>query len=351
MPAKELDRRERRILQAVVSEYLEHGDAVSSRQVTARHPIGVSPATVRGVMADLEHIGLLEQRHTSAGRVPTPAGLRIFIDTLLRVRDLSPDNQAEIRQYLRAGASGQPGEVMARASTLLSQLTHHAAVVTTPALDEQRIAHLEFVMLRGDKVLCVVVTTDGRIENRLLAVDVAQLPLLERAQAHLARLACGLTFAEMRQRVLGELGALSDQYEHAVALQLGAQVSDVFASEHAGVVVSGQSNLLSAALTDAGQPAHAVARVHELLQALEDKRSVLALLDKARHSPQLQVYLGADTAHHAFVDASVVAIPYGAPGRALGALAVIGPTHMNYGKVISVVDFTAEVLSEILTEA
>lgn len=350
MASRELDKRERRILQAVVSEYLENGDAVSSRQVTTRHPLGVSPATVRGVMADLEQLGLLEQKHTSGGRVPTATGLRCFIDTMLRVKGVSAEQASEIRDYLRPSRGAQPSDVVGRASSLLSQLTRHAAVVTMPTLDDQRIAHLEFVPLRGANVLCVVVTTDGRIENRLLTVEPEQLSRLERAQAYLAKLAKGATMAEMRQRLLGELGALKHQYDQVAALQLGEQVSSLFAEPNAHLVVSGQANLLAGALGQDGAPGQSVAHVTSLLAALEDKHSMLDLLDKARTSPQLQVFLGAESAHGAFAEASVVAIPYGVGTQTLGALAVIGPTHMNYGKVISMVDFTADVLTEFLTE-
>src|SRR5215467_4267121 len=165
----DLSRRAQKILHAVVTEYLQGGDAVGSRTVTRRHDLGLSPATVRNVMADLEELGLLEQRHTSAGRVPTATGLRFFIDSLLKVRGLTPREKDEIRERVIAPS---PEEVVARASRLLSDLTHHAAVIVAPDPDSQRLERIEFIPLRDGKLIAVLVTTDGRIENRLVLDDV-----------------------------------------------------------------------------------------------------------------------------------------------------------------------------------
>src|SRR5690349_18552395 len=164
----ELNRRARKILQAVVSEYLSSGDAVGSRTVTRRHDIGLSPATVRNVMSDLEDMGLLEQRHTSAGRVPTDRGLRFFIDSLLKVRGLSPVDKDAIRGRL---VGGSRDEVLGNASRLLSEITQHAAVIIAPDPSQLRFDHLEFLPLRSGKVICILVTSDGRIENKLLSIE------------------------------------------------------------------------------------------------------------------------------------------------------------------------------------
>src|SRR5258705_2849101 len=168
MSSTELSRRARKILHAVVTEYLQGGDAVGPRTIPRRHDLGLSPATVRNVMADLEELGLLEQRHTSAGRVPTESGLRFFIDALLKVRGLTPKEKEEIRARVVAET---PDEVFQRASRLLSDLTQHAAVIIAPDPGLQRFGHIEFAPLRGGKLLAILVTADGRIENLLLAID------------------------------------------------------------------------------------------------------------------------------------------------------------------------------------
>src|ERR1043166_3161618 len=190
MSSSELSRRAQKILHAVVTEYLQAGDPVGSRTVTRRHDLKLSPATVRNVMADLEELGLLEQRHSSAGRVPTPSGLRFFINELLKVRGLTPREKDEVRQ---------------RASRLLSDLTQHASVIITPDPDHQRLGHIEFVPLRDGKLIAVLVTTDGSIENRLIVDDVDPRRL-ESIHNYLNQLLKGMTLDEARERVTRELG-------------------------------------------------------------------------------------------------------------------------------------------------
>src|SRR5437868_3326003 len=177
-------------------EYLQGGDAVGSRTVTRRHDLGVSPATVRNVMADLEDMGLLAQRHTSAGRVPTASGLRFFIDSLLKVRSVSPRERDEIRERVTAPT---PDEVVQKASRLLSDLTQHASVIITPDPDHQRLGHIEFVPLRDGKLIAVLLTTDGSIENRLIVDDVDPRRL-EAIHNYLNQLLKGMTLDEVRER-------------------------------------------------------------------------------------------------------------------------------------------------------
>ena len=341
MAGNELSRRAQKILQAVVTEYLQGGDAVGSRTVTRRHDLGLSPATVRNVMADLEEMGLLEQRHTSAGRVPTTSGLRLYLDSLLKVRGLNPREKDEIRERLIAGS---PDEVMQRASRMLSDLTHHAAVILAPDPDQQRLERIEFIPLRDGKLIAVLVTTDGRIENRLLLEEI-DLSRLDRIHNYLNELLSGMTIDEVRDRVIRELGEDKNQYHEAVAtaLRLGHAV---FAAQPKAqdVVVAGQANLVDA--SDDTKPD----RIRELLRTLEDKETLVRLLDRTRQAEGLQVFLGAETAMQALSASSVVAMPYGPDEQPIGALAVIGPMRMNYGKVMSVVDYTADTVSQLLAE-
>jgi len=346
MPQPDLSRRARKILQAVVSEYLHSGDAVGSRTVTRRHEIGLSPATVRNVMADLEELGLLEQRHTSAGRVPTEQGLRFFIQSLLKVRGLSPKEKDDIRARV-AGPS--PDDVVQNASRLLSELTQHAAIIIAPDQTVSRMSHIEFVPIRAGKLLAVLVGTDGRVENRVITTtDVVDLARLDRIHNYLSTLLAGLTLDEARARVERELGDEKHTYDGEVsaALRLGAQA---FASEPprpADVVVSGQANLFDPRSQEPGY----LDRMRQLLRTLEDKEVLLQLLDRTRTADGIQVFLGAETSHAALSDSSVVAVSYGPEEHAVGAIAVIGPMRMNYGKVMSVVDFTADLLTRMLSE-
>jgi heat-inducible transcriptional repressor len=337
--AGDLSRRAQKILHAVVTEYLSVGDAVGSRTVTRRHDLGLSPATVRNVMADLEELGLLEQRHTSAGRVPTTSGLRFFIDSLLKVRGLTPREREEIRERVTAPS---PDEVMQRASRLLSDLTHHAAVILAPDPDEARLERIEFLPLRDGKLIAVLVTTDGRIENRLVIDDVDS-SRLERIHNYLNQLLAGMTLDEVRDRVIRELGEDKHRYDEAVtsALRLGHAVFVKAPERSAEVVIAGQANLL-----DDVQPE----QIRDLLRTLEDKETLIRLLDRTRTADGLQVFLGTETAMQALSGSSIVAASYGPEEQPIGALAVIGPMRMNYGKVMSVVDFTADTVSQLLAD-
>lgn len=349
MSATELSRRARKILQAVVSEYLHSGEAVGSRTVTRRHDIGLSPATVRNVMSDLEEMGLLEQRHTSAGRVPTESGLRFFIQSLLKVRGLTPREKDEIRQRLTAPSSD---EVLQQASRLLSEITQHAAVIVAPDPAKARFSHVEFVPMRDGKLLAVLVTVDGRIENRVIhspgtaTIDAARL---DRIHNYLNGLLSGLTLDEVRARVQRELGDDKHRYDElvATALRLGEQAFAGAEPRTADVVISGQANLVDP--ETAGDRVR-LDRMRELLRALEDRALLVQLLDRTKTAEGIQVFLGAETAHAALAESSVVAVPYGADERPIGAIAVIGPMRMNYGKVMSVVDFTADLLGHMLGE-
>jgi heat-inducible transcriptional repressor len=339
MSGGDLSRRAQKILHAVVTEYLQGGDAVGSRTVTRRHDLGLSPATVRNVMADLEELGLLEQRHTSAGRVPTATGLRFFIDSLLKVRGLTPREKDEIRERVIAPS---PEEVVQRASRLLSDLTHHAAVILAPDPAHQRLDRIEFVPLRDGKLIAVLVTTDGRIENRLV-VDEVDAGRLDRIHNYLNQLLSGMTLEEVRERVVRELGDDKNRYDVAVAtaLRLGHAVFVEAPERAVAVHVAGQANLLDDAQPD---------RIRDLLRALEDKETLVRLLDRTRGADGIQVFLGAETAMQALQGSSVVAMSYGPEEQPIGALAVIGPMRMNYGKVMSVVDFTADTVSQLLAE-
>lgn len=347
----ELSRRAQKILQAVVSEYLQSGDAVGSRTVTRRHGIALSPATVRNVMADLEELGLLEQPHTSAGRVPTGSGLRFFIDSLLTLRGLSPREKEQIRQCYFADDIDfhQVNDVLVRTSRMLSDMTRHASIVLAPDPSRQKLSHIEFRRLRGNKFLCILVTSDGQIQNRLVQADFEiEDHRLSRIHNYLDELLGGLTLDEVKARILEQMKHEKTRYDTmaSAALALGQAV---FAKPSRGVdvVISGQANLLDD--VPFGDAEH-MARMRELLRTLEDKEVMVRLLDGTMQADGIQVFLGAEAPISPLGDASVVAVPYGVESQPIGAIAVIGPKRMNYGKVMSIVDFTADVVSDLIGE-
>src|SRR6266545_3544163 len=247
----DINYRSRKILYAVVSEYLATGEAVGSRTITRRHSIDLSAATVRNVMADLEEMGLLEQPHTSAGRVPTDTGLRFFIDSLLKVRSLSPKEKDDIRE--RYGEGLDLDELFQRTSRVLSDITHYAGIVLVPNPARQKLRHIEFVPLSGGRFLCILVTHEGRIENKLVHVD---FPVargqLERIHNYLNQLLEGLTLEEVRERVLAEMGEAKNSYDEMVssALRL-SQAALERAEPSAAVIVSGQAGRTGRAGADA----------------------------------------------------------------------------------------------------
>lgn len=342
----DINHRARKILHAVVSEYLQTGEAVGSRTVTRRHGIDLSPATVRNVMSDLEELGLLHQPHTSAGRVPTDHGLRFFIDSLLRVRGLSSKEKELIRE--RYGDTADPEQLLQRTSRVLSDITHYAGIVLAPNSGRQKLRQIEFMPLSGKRFLCVLVTESGHIENKLIEVELeVERSALERIHNYLNELLGGLTIDQVRERVLRELGQDKHSYDEMVSTALALSRAAVGKdSRGADVIVSGVPNLLDP--SRATEP-EVVARMRALLEALEEKELLVQLLDRTMSSERIQVFLGAETASEALGEASVVAVPYGPEDQPLGAIAVIGPTRMNYGKVMSVVDFTADLVSRMIT--
>jgi heat-inducible transcriptional repressor len=337
--------RAKKILHAVVSEYLATGEAVGSQTVTRRYGLDVSAATVRNVMGDLEEAGLLKHTHTSAGRIPTERGLRYYVDALLRVRSLSTGEKEDIRERL-AGAPGDVPEVMQRTSRLLRELSHLTVVVQAPRPESDAVQHLEFVRLREGQLLAVLETASGQVQNKLVPVDFPLDPSeLERINNFLNELAAGLTLDQLRVRLVDEIASERAQHDELVAraLRLAAvAVPSGASTSGAEVLVDGHSNLLSGKAD--------LERAKVLLRTLEEKDLLVRLLDRTLGAPGICVFIGAEANLADLTDVSVVAAPYGTEGRPLGTIGVIGPARMNYSRVIPLVDFTAEMIGETLTK-
>jgi heat-inducible transcriptional repressor len=336
----DLNLRARRILQAVVSEYIATGDAVGSRTVTKRHGIDLSAATVRNVMSDLEDSGLLSQPHTSAGRLPTVRGLRYFVDSLLKVRSLTPVEKEGIRTHFE-GKELEFQEVMRDTSKMLSDLSRYAALVLVPRAETDVLEQLQFMPLRSGGILAVLVTRSGLVQNRLISADV---PLsagdLDRIHNYLNQLLGGLTLEEVRGRVVDEARRERDRLDAILeeGLKLGAQAFGVGGAPD--VIVEGQANLIAKDVD--------MERVKALLKALEEKKLLVRLLEGTAGAPGVRVFIGAELEQSEFVDCSVVTARYGPDDQPLGTIGVIGPVHMNYSKVIPLVDFTAEIVTNVL---
>jgi heat-inducible transcriptional repressor len=334
--------RARKVLHAVVSEYLATGEAVGSHTVARHYPLDVSPATVRAVMGELEEQGLLRHPHTSAGRIPTDRGLRLYVDTLLRVRSLSVSEKDEIRG--RLGPAAEPTEIMPRVARLLRELSHLAVVVQAPCPKSDEVSHLEFVRLREGQLLAVIASTSGQIQNKVVHVDFPLSPGdLERVNNYLNGLVAGLTLDEMRRRVLGEIAneKARSARDPFLARALGLAALAMPATERAGeILFDGQSNLVAEAAD--------IERARCVLRTLEEKDQIVKLLERTLAAPGICVFIGAEAHFPQVDDLSVVAARYGSDDRPLGTIGVIGPSRMNYSRVIPLVDFTADVITEIL---
>jgi heat-inducible transcriptional repressor len=335
-----------------VHDYIATGEPVASQPLLARHELECSPATIRSVMADLEALGLLEKPHASSGRIPTPRGYRLYVDALLKVRPPSPQDRDRIEK-LAHEASGV-GALLEGTADLLHALSHHAGVVTTPRPKADPVRHLEFVRLRENRVLAVFVSAAGLVTNKLVQLDFALEPSeLERAANYLnekiqhapesAESATGL--ADLRERILHDMradqSALSDLLQKALAL-----AEQTFAAEPAPerVLAHGEESFLDA-------PEFAdVQKARALLRAFAEKDRILRVLDRVLSSQEVQIFIGAESEFAAVPDVSVVAAPYGRGDAVLGALAVVGPTRMNYARVIPLVDLTAKQISRALAD-
>jgi len=342
MPAgAPLEERARRVLAAIVRDYIHGGEPVGSNVIARRPEVDVSSATVRGVMADLEEMGYLEKPHTSSGRIPTSRGYRYYVDTLLRVKPPLPEEREQIER--RAHEATQLETLMANASRVLHSLTHHAGVVASPRPQSERLSRIEFLQLREGRVLAVLVSRSGAVRNRLLTMQgPTGAAELERAAGYLNSLVEGLTLSEAQAKVREEL--LRDRRElselQARALALGAQAVQV---EPASVHIEGQASLLDDKALDRE-------KIQALLKALEEKQQIIEVLDRTLEAHELRIFIGAESGIAA-PDLSIVAAPYRLQGEVVGALGVIGPTRMDYARVVPLVELTARTVGMTLDES
>jgi heat-inducible transcriptional repressor len=340
----ELDERARDIFRRVVESYLETGEPVGSRTLS-KGGVHLSPASIRNTLQDLAHLGLLGSPHISAGRLPTHAGLRLFVDGLLEVGDLAESEQRDIDARLFSRGRGFE-DVMNEASAMLSGLAGGAGVVVTPVRDAG-VKHVEFVSLGVDQALAIMVFNDGSVENRLMRRAPGLTPsALQEASNFLNSRLAGRTLGEARGEMRGELDRARQELNAAAA----GLIEDGMAAWSGGegaersLIVRGRANLLDdrSALED-------LERVRMLFDDLEQKEQLIGLLDNVREAEGVRIFIGAETRLFSLSGSAVIAAPY-MTGRqkVLGAIGVIGPARLNYARVIPLVDYTAKVLGRLL---
>ncbi len=336
-----LDDRSRTLLKTLIEHYIADGQPVGSRALSKFSSLDLSPATIRNVMADLEEMGLVASPHTSAGRIPTPKGYRLFVDSLLTVQPIAPNQAALLEGQLQADA---PQRVMTHAAQLLSNLSSFAGVVVTPRRGGI-FRHVEFLRLGERRVLLIVVSPEGDVHNRILQTDRDFTPSeLMEAGNYINSNYAGLDFEAVRKRLRGELTELREDISALMTLAVEAG-ADVFKAPDDEVLVSGERRLLD--VTDLSDN---MSRLRRLFELFEQKTSLARLLDASTQGQGVQIFIGGESALVPIEELSVVAAPYEIDGRVVGTLGVIGPTRMAYERVIPIVDITAKLLSTALSQ-
>jgi heat-inducible transcriptional repressor len=337
-----LDERAKTLLKALVERYIADGQPVGSRTLSRASGLELSPATIRNVMADLEELGLIASPHTSAGRIPTARGYRLFVDTMLTAHPHLPETvrDAAFEAHLNAD---QPQRVIANAAQLLSSLSNFVGVVTAPK-KASVFHHIEFMRLSERRVLVIIVAPDGDVQNRVIftAQDYTPSQLLEASNFLTAHYA-GLTIEEVRERLKTEVDALRG--EIAALMQAAVQAgSDALAESHEQVVVAGERNLL--AVQDFSSD---MGSLRKLFDLFEHKTQLMRLLDVSSRAEGVRIYIGGESLVVPFEELSVVTAPYEVDGKVVGTLGVIGPTRMAYNRMIQIVDITSRLVSNALS--
>jgi len=339
--AEQLSDRGKRILEAVIEDYIATAEPVGSRTITRSHALALSPATVRNVMSDLEEMGLLTSPHTSSGRIPTDKAYRLYVNSILEVKHIARDNREEIQRRCRL-AGKDLGDVLKETSRLLSSTSSYMGVVMGPRLSANVFHQMEFVKLSSRRILAIMVSQNGTVQNRLLQIE-EEIPQedLVRMANYLNGLLQGLTIAQVRERLLQEMQSEKVRYDSMMtrALNLSEQT---IRTDGAEIFLEGQANILE-------QPEFADAgRMKEIFRAFEKKSMLLDLLDRSMQADGVQIFIGSESHLLKMEGMSLVTSTYMTGKDTVGVLGVIGPTRMGYGRVIPIVDYTAKLISRLL---
>lgn len=330
------------LLKTLVERYIQDGQPVGSRTLARDAGMSLSPATIRNVMADLEDLGLVKSPHTSAGRIPTVRGYRLFVDNLLTVKPLRSSLVDKFR--LELDSSVNPENLVARASSLLSQVTRLAGVVMLPRAGSVTLRHIEFMPLSANRILVILVINNQQVQNRVIHTDRNYTAAeLQQAANYLNSEYAGRDLSSIRDKVLQSMQAIRDDMKQIMQMAVNLADDVIQTSQTADYVVHGETNLMSyAEMAD-------VDRLRQLFEALKTKQDILHILDKSIHAEGMQIFIGEESGYSAFGECSVVTSPYKVNDEVIGVLGVIGPTRMAYDRVIPVVDLTAKLLGSLLT--
>ncbi len=339
----ELSPRSRQILEAIIEDYIDTAEPVGSSAIARRHALTLSPATVRNVMAHLEEMGFLTSPHTSAGRVPTEKAYRIYVDSLVALRQVSRDEKRQIISRCRQAGIGLSG-ILKETSRTLSQLSNYMGIVVAPSFTADVFRHIEFIRIGQRKILAILVSSKGAIQNRLIETDddYASEELI-RMSNYLNDKMQGLTITRVREQILAEMASEKAQYDQLLsrALKISEQAVRVEGDE---IFVEGQARILDQPeFSDAG-------RMKEVYQAFEQKGLLVQLLSRCMTADGVQIYIGSETSLSKSAGISLITSRFVTSSNTVGMLGVIGPTRMGYSSVIPIVDYTARIVSKLLSE-
>jgi len=342
----EMNDRSREVFRRVVEAYLVNGEPVGSRTLTRTISEKVSAATIRNVMQDLEYLGLLDSPHVSAGRIPTEQGLRMFVDGLLEVSDLTETEREKIDATLGSDAS-EPADMFDRIGSALSGLTQGASLVLAPK-HEAPIKHLEFVSLAHDRALVVMVFADGHVENRVFTPPPGQTPSSMREAANFFNAhAEGRTLSEVRDTISTEISLRRQQLDSLAQdmVESGLAVWENEGHSTERLIVRGRANLI-----DSGTSEEDIDRIRHLFDDLERKRDIAQFLELAEDGEGVRIFIGSENRLFSLSGSSLVVSPYmNADRKVVGAVGVIGPTRLNYGRIVPIVDYTAQLVGRLLS--
>ncbi len=339
-PHDQLDPRSRQLLRTLIARYIRDGEPVGSQTLARSAGLDVSPATIRNILAELEEVGLLTSPHTSAGRIPTAQGYRLFVDSLVQMQPLGEGEVARLRSELPSGAGTQA--LLGNASELLSAMTHFVGVVSAPKREQFAFRRIDFVPLDGRRVLVVLVFADGDVQNRIIEPRRAYgRGELERVSNYLNQHFAGRPLSEIRGTLLRELRAARDEMENLLS-QTVELAEHALAPPNDDMVLAGQTRLMGV------QDLSDLDRLRELFDAFARKREILQLLERTLRAPGVRIFIGEETGLAPLDGVSLVTAPYVSHGQVLGVLGVIGPTRMAYDRVIPVVQAAAEALGSAI---
>jgi heat-inducible transcriptional repressor len=336
-----LERRAQILLKTLVEHYISDGQPVGSRTLSKCSGLDLSPASIRNVMSDLEEMGFITSPHTSAGRIPTHRGYRLFVDTLLTVQPLRDE---EIKKLETRLSSPDPQELISSAAHLLSNLTQFAGLVMIPKRKGVAFRQLEFLPLSEKRILLIIVTTDGNVQNRIIVTDRTYTPSeLVQAANFFNQNYAGQTFEDVHRKLHDELRQMQSDMTRLMTAALEAS-NKALADDQDDVVISGERNLLQ--VDDLSTN---VTSLRKLFEMFERRTTLLQLLDTSQKAEGINIFIGGESAHVPLDECSVVTAPYEVNGQVVGTLGVIGPTRMAYERVIPIVDITAKLLSNALS--